>query len=305
MITGLESDYYCAHNPIPVEVTNPSEYLLMQIKIGGVNMIENPPAFYPLAGTFKIDISAWVRQFMAAFGETETYTDIPTVYANDYVRSMEIVFIDSSAGTESVTRKFVHCALDQYRLSSLEDDCCVKIWEGYPFSSPIGGWDDRIVLIPDEEPEIDICGCVEYDDSGCPGVYLKWLNARGYYSYWLFPNWYERNREGDEIFRTPRNVFNPDRTSNEDTVGFDVTETIRIVDRVSKRYENQLKSLVGSPEVYLLRPTWKPGTDDTAEPNDWIKIIQEKPKFNTNAKNNSMEFEMEFNLPKVYTQKLI
>lgn len=303
-ITGLESDYYCAHNPLPIEVTNPADFLYMQIRIGGSPMLATPPTFYPLAGVFKVDISAWVRQFMDMFGEQESYTDIPTVYANDYVRSMEIAFIDPEGAEESVTRKFVHCALDSYSLSQFEDDCCVKIWKCYPFSSPIGGWDDRVLVIPDEEPDIDICGCVDFDESCCRGVYLKWLNAKGYYSYWLFPNFKEITREGEEILRVPRNVFNPDRTSNEDTVGFDTTEAIKVFDKIPAPFWDQLKTLVGSPEVYLLRPTWEIGSD-LVEPSDWIKIIQEKPKFERNTKYNSAEFEMEFSLPRVYTQKLI
>lgn len=298
MITGLESDFYCCHNPIPIEVQSSADTIALQINIGGIPMIDNPPVFYPIAGVFKIDISTWVRQFMAPFRETKTYTDMAVVYPNDYVAAMEIVI----SGESPVTRRFVHCALDSYVLSNLDEDCCVKIWKCYPFSSPLIGWESRVLMIPDEEPEINICGCVDFDESCCQGVYLKWLNARGYYSYWLFPNTDEVEREGDEILRTDRNIFDRDRTSNEDTVGFDVTEKITVRDKIPKPYWSVLKTLTGSPEVYMLNPTWELGSDECT-PSDWIKIIQDKPTFSRLYKNNSAEFEMTFDLPKVFSQK--
>lgn len=301
-IIGLESDYYCAHNPIPVEVTGATDYLYLQIRIGGNDMLTDPPIFYPIGNTFKVDLSAWVRQFMAAFADDKTYTDTPTVYANDYVRTMEVVFI-SPQGEQTATRKFVHCALDSYSLSPYDDDCCIKVWKCYPFSAPVGGWDDRVMLVVDEEPELDVCGCVDYDATCCRGVYLKWLNAKGYYSYWLFPNFKTIAREGEEILRTPRNVFSTDRTSNEETAGFDVTETIEIRDRIPSPYWDQLKTLVGSPEVYMLRPTYELGAD--VAPSDWIRIIQDAPEFERNSKNNTADFEMTLSLPRVYTQKRI
>ncbi|WP_257657708.1 hypothetical protein [Parapedobacter lycopersici] len=304
MIAGLEGDYYCAHNPIPVEVTNPSPFLFLQIRVGGIDLIESPPVFYPIGGIYKIDLSAWVRQFLTPFGEQHTYTDVATIYAQEYVKTMEVAFVDGSGEEEAATRKFVHCALNSYSLSTYDDDCCIKIWKCYPFSAPIGGWDDRVLVIPDEDPDLDICGCVDFDESCCKGVYLKWLNAKGYYSYWLFPNFATIAREGEEIFRTPRNVFDPNRTSNEDTVGFDTKETIEVRDKIPAPYWDQLKTLVGSPEVYMLSPLWEVGSDE-AKPEDWIKIIQDNPKFERNTKNNCAEFTMEFNMPIVFTQKSI
>lgn len=241
---------------------------------------------------------------MARFREEHTYSDTPEIVSNIYVKSLTIEF-DVGGNTFTETRRFVHCALPEYVLSVFEEDCCLKIWKCYPFSAPAGGWDNRVLLIPntDIEPDISICGCVDYDLSCCKGVYIKWLNNKGYYSYWLFPNFKTIERDGDEIFRVPRSVFDKDRTSNEETGGFDVSEKISIGDKIPEPYWDQLKTLVGSPEVYMLSPLWELGSAE-CKPEDWIRIIQDSPKFERNTKNNVADFEMAFDLPKVYSQKL-
>lgn len=305
-IIGLGSDYYCAHNPLPVEVTGmPTNSMTMQVRIGGVNQIAIPPVFYSIGGVFKVDLSGWVRQFMVPMAETKTYTTTPVIGSNTNIRQMEVVFT-SSGINQTITRRFVHCALDSYHLSDFEDDCCVRIWKGYPFSAPVAGWNQKVMFIPntDIEPDVDICGCVHYDRSMCEGTYIKWLNAKGYYSYWLFPPALSITRDGDELFKMPRNIFNPDRSSNEDTAGFKTEEYVKVFDKIPRIYWDQLKTIVGSPEVYMLSPTWKPGRT-SAQPSDWIKIIQDSPTFERNRRNRTADFEMTFELPKVFTQKRI
>lgn len=305
-VIGLSSDYYCAHNPLPVQVTGmPTSSMSMQISIGGVNQIEQPPVFYSIGGVFKVDLSGWVRQFLVTMAETKSYTSSPVISANNYITQMKIDFV--SAGiTQTITRRFVHCALESYSLSDFEDNCCVRIWKGYPFSAPVAGWNQKVMFIPNSniEPEVDICGCVHFDRSMCEGTYIKWLNSKGYYSYWLFPLAIKVTRNGDELFKTPRSIFNPDRSSNEDTAGFVSEEIVVVRDKVNKIYWEQLTSLVGSPEIYLLRPTWKAG-QSVAAPSDWIKIIQENPTFPRDYRHNTADFEMTFELPKLFTQKRI
>lgn len=322
-ITGLNSDYYCCHNPIPVQVdvVIPEEVSRLQLSFapGGSESELYRPIFYNFervggSNIFRADISAWIRQFMANFEEQHTYTTTPTTVDQDYVTSIGVIFrtLDNAGDVveeSSVTKKFVNCALDSYNLNDTDEEfCCVKVWQCYPFSSPFDGWDSRVLLIPTDGGNICgtipfICEKYDYDASCCRGAYLKWLNDKGYYSYWLFPDFKTIVREGKEIDRMPRSVFDPSRTSNEDTLGFDTTETVEVRDKIPKPYWDTLKTLVGSPEVYILRPSWDPGVDDTASPADWIKIIQAKPKFESETRFSTAEFKIEFDLPKVYTQK--
>lgn len=322
-ITGLDSDYYCVHNPLPVTVTAAVPESISRLRLSFAPDGVDSGLYYPIIynidrvgsdNVFRVDIGAWVRQFLSNFEEQHTYTTTPTTYQQDNVRSIDVIFetLDSDGDTietETVTRKFVNCALDSYSLADDDDPfCCVKVWQCYPFSSPFDGWDSRVMLIPMDGGNICsvipfICEKLDYDNSCCRGAYIKWLNDKGYYSYWLFPDFKTIVREAKEVDRKPRSVFDPSRTSNEDTLGFDATETVEVRDRIVKPYWDTIKTLIGSPEVYLLRPSWEPGTDTEAKPEDWIKVIQAKPKFERDTRNNTAEFEIEFDLPKVYTQR--
>lgn len=328
IIEGLDSDYYCVHNPIPVKVkvistTLEAHPLLVSFGVGDMTTVEYKytARYYNIErvgneNIFYIDMSQWLRQLMVNFEETQIYTTTPTSHPFDYTKQMTIKFEALDEGSSggvfeetTTTRHFVHCALTSYNLP--EDDeplCCIKVWRYYPFSSPFQGYNDRMMLIPTGEvcnQILGICEKVDYTANPCKGAYLKWLNDKGHYSYWLFPQVQVFEREGREIDRKPRSPFSQYLSSNEDTFGFDVTETVEVRDIIYKQYWATLKSLIGSPEIYMLKTSWQTGNETEAKPNDWIKIIQDKPKFERNQRNNTAEFEMTFELPKVYTQKLI
>lgn len=304
MITGLEQDNYCAHNPIPVVVSDDEEIILptiieMQISVGGVDQLATPPVFYAIGGIFKINLSAWVKQLLPRFEDLIEYTEDVVVHPNPY--SVEATIKFSGEGyTEEITRSFLHCVNNEFGWFT---PSCIKMWRCYPFST-LDSELNRVAVIPmgDEAPEIDACETIDYDPSCCPGVYLKWLNENGYYYYWLFPQVDEHARESEELFKVPRNIFDPIVSSNEDTVGFEATDTRTLRDKIHYNFWPMFYSLASSPEVYILNPKWGGGT---VTPNDWIKVIQSKPEFATNSKNTIADFEMDFQYPKVYTQTLI
>lgn len=317
MITGLEDDYFCVHNPIPVNVTVPADAnqtLKLNLYIGGVAQLQRDAVFYTITrnganNVYYVNLSEWVRQLMVNFEEIYTYTSSPVEHPNTYVKNIEVRFTNDVGYTESITKSFVHCAVNDFESrEGCCDTCCVKVWKCYPFSSPVGGWMKRVLLIPSNDDfldyNLDICENVDYETSCCKGVYIKWLNENGYYSYWLFPPFKTIERDGNEIMRKPRNIFAASQTSNEDTVGFDTKETVEIRDKIPKQYWNMLKSLIGSPEVYMLHPNWEIGSDEVL-PSDWIKIIQNKPKFEAESRWGTAEFDMKFDMPLVYTQKRI
>lgn len=208
----------------------------------------------------------------------------------------------------TVTKKFANCAIDNNLQES--DTCidkCAKVWRYYPFSALIG-LDARMMSISTSEdcPAVfGTCEGIDYDPYPCKGFYLKWLNDRGFYNYWMFPPLEEYNSEGEEIDLIPRNPFSQFKSSNRDTLGMEVEETVTIRDRIPKEYWDTLATLIGSPEVYMLRPNWEPGVDLTATPNDWIKMTLDDPEFTRNRRNNYAEFEVTLVYPFTYTQKRI
>lgn len=301
MIYGLEDNNYCVHTPIPVEVTtaSPSDWLELQLINSSVPLLDQPPRLYKgLDDRYKIDLSRWIRQFMPSMVETISYTSTPSGWNNSYEKDFEVVFTDSNTQVQTAIRIFVHCSLYSGKLEDNTDP--IKMWKCYPFSF---AFTDGVVFFvntlntPADTPDdVD----VEYDTSCCGGTYLRWLNEYGHHNYWLFRNTRTIETSGEEYFRIPRNIFNPDKTSNEDTAGFDMSKTMSLKAIVDRKYFHLFESLVGSPEVYMLRPDYVLGSN--VAPSDWIKIIQDDVTFERDELKGSAEIEFDFSLPKPYTQ---
>lgn len=305
-VTGLENNNYCAHSPIPVQLVSDTGegnvVFYIQLLIGGVGMLDIPGKLYSFGNTARLDLSPWIKLAMERFEEIRTYTTNLQTVADTYKKNIMVQFTgeDSLGDIEQIdiNRTFLHCALKEGRI--IEDGITnVRVWKGFPISWVEGS--NRLLVVPNGSTAPAIPKQIEYIQDNCQGTYVKWLNEYGYYSYWLFPYSRLYQTSGDEYYRTPRSIFDTNKTSNEDTVGFEATEKITLKDLIPKKYYPQFRSLVFSPEVYMLDPQYNFNT--VIQPGKWIKIIQSDPEFEREVlSRNSAEFEIEFDLPKPYTQ---
>lgn len=307
MVVGLELNNFCVHTPIPVEIQESWETPhTMELRILDPDTLEDlikPPKLYGDANTetYYIDLAPWVRLCMAKLQNTNRYLTSPQSVPDDYTRRLTIEFRTANQNFERVGKDFVHCALAEgYRLYEQPFDN-LKVWKCYPFSWLEDG--ERQIIIPNTDTAPTIPRAfVEYDTGCCDGTFVKWLNEYGSYNYWLFPtNHRGLEREAEEIYRMPRNIFDPDKTSNVDTAGFVPTEILTVRDIVLKRYWPLMKSLVASPEVYILKNDWTIGTN--VAPEDWVQVIQSDASFERSEFGRSAtELEIDFEVPKIYTQ---
>lgn len=307
MIIGLDQDNYCVHTPIPVQITGTwttPNNMRLEIYPAGVptNLIKSPSLYAsPTDNSFYIDVAPWVRMCMAKLQNTNSYTTALQSIEDPYATDFRIDFNDSVTDVQTAEKTFVHCALSEGYRSTENPFTNIRVWKCYPFSWLEDG--ERQIIIPNTDTPPSVSGTtVEYDITCCDGTYIKWLNEYGFYNYWLFPtNYRGLEREADEIYRIPRNIFDPNKTSNVDTAGFSPTEKLTVRDIIYKRFWPLMKSLVSSPEVYVLKNSWDIGSN--VAPEDWIQIIQSDGSFERSEfGRSSAEFEMEFDLPKIYTQ---
>lgn len=312
-IAGLGADNYCAHTPIPISVT-PIDIIqwfdpVMRMQVTSDAELLNPmPVFYQTNGFFLLDLAPWVRMGMKALRDNVTYSTT-LITAPDLYRSLMTIRVEFKERTgtiwtnpEIITKTFVHCALDSWRL--IDEVQNIKVWKGYPVS-----WttpEDRRQIIPttNTPPAIPNAN-IEYIQDGCNGTYIKWLNKYGEFSYWLFPHSRELENEATEYYRTPRDIFdnayNGRGTSNEDTVGFEAKANVTVRDIILSKYWDVIESIVDSPEVYMLRTDYVPGTGPIPV-TDWIKIIQNGFTFNrVELSRSATEVAITFDLPKPYS----
>ena len=135
------------------------------------------------------------------------------------------------------------------------------------------------------------------------GVYVKWYNNYGGYSYWKFSKFFTQNinvRSLGELNTDFDNLENTYGTSAE--IGFNANDRLTVsTDLLSVEEQSLLQSLFTSPKVYLF--TGLPYS--RASVNDWVEVKKLTNSFPLrNIKSQPVSFSMQFELPDYYTQRL-
>ena len=144
---------------------------------------------------------------------------------------------------------------------------------------------------------------LEVDNEGCEGIYLKWLNKYGGYTYWLFNKQYEIQRstkDVGELFNDYNDLA--DTISPYTQIGKESQDEIKIAtDAVTKQQNNLLSGLLRSPKVLMFTGT----RYSKANFNDWIEVNLKPGRTRIKeAKIDLINYELTIELPKDYTQKL-
>lgn len=137
----------------------------------------------------------------------------------------------------------------------------------------------------------------------CSGVYVKWYNQYGGYSYWLFPNYAQRTQ-------TMRNIgeINTDFENLEDIynqvsqIGLTAGQKLVVSsDKLNEEEFNLLSGILTSPKVMLF--TGEPFSQ--SEVNDWMEVrIANTTQRTRNFKGQALEINLDLELPDLYTQTL-
>lgn len=150
-------------------------------------------------------------------------------------------------------------------------------------------WQDKFIYIDTQ----DTCG----------GVYLKWFNQYGGYSYWLFPNFPQRNQSQKAIGEISTDTEDLADTFSQNTIiGMSAGERLTVnSDKLTEEEFNLLRGVLISPKVYLF--TGEPFSQ--ADSNDWMEVKVMTPSQRTrNAKGQALDITIDIELPDFYTQTL-
>ena len=138
------------------------------------------------------------------------------------------------------------------------------------------------------------------------GVYVKWMNRQGAWSYWLF-NKNSRNIINSKTRGTAlHNAGLLSYSADEFNLGFDVDEKIQLATQNIERWElDHILDLASSPCIYMyMKPkgtlAYQNGNSDV-----WLKITDVSNfKYVIKKETNKFSIGFELNLPKIYTQTL-
>ena len=139
--------------------------------------------------------------------------------------------------------------------------------------------------------------------AACPGIYLKWLNAQGGYSYWLFENTYAVDRSAKSIGELDRDFENLENSFARTTqMGREVQDTLKIVaELLTDAQRNIVQNLLESPKVYLF--TGAPYS--RSDYHSWIEVsVKTTSARIRNPREALTNFAFDIELPVRYTQTL-
>ena len=132
------------------------------------------------------------------------------------------------------------------------------------------------------------------------GVYLKWFNDDGGYSYFLFDNFYRSTIQNSHVGYVGRNEFLNvgDGIKNQiRSLGKNATESLTLKARVDRNEVKLLRSLYSSPSVQMWSST-EPYIDA-----DWIDVTISNA-MNVSTKKSVSEIVAQIELPQLITSKL-
>jgi len=137
----------------------------------------------------------------------------------------------------------------------------------------------------------------------CSGVYLKWYNNYGGYSYWLFPNYAQRTQTMRSIGEINTDFENIEDTFSQ-TSQIGTTGGQRLVvnsDKLTEDEFNLLSTILTSPKVMMF--TGEPFSQ--AEANDWMEVrIANTNQRTRNFKGQALEINIDLELPDLYTMTI-
>jgi len=135
------------------------------------------------------------------------------------------------------------------------------------------------------------------------GVYLKWLNAMGGYSYWLFEDTYSIDRSTKQLGELDRDNANPEHTFARTTqVGKESQDTLKIVAELLTEDERSIvEGLLDSPKIYLF--TGKPFAQN--DYRNWVEVsLKTTSSRLKNPRQPLTNFTFDIELPVRYAQTL-
>lgn len=174
----------------------------------------------------------------------------------------------------------------------------IVAFNGYPHSVSIlraTGIERIVTYHPTKKPVPDMTYLDEFIDPPCPGIYLKWLNKKSGYDYWLFNPQYETlitTRARGRILSSDTNrAFAKSATHN---IGTEATVKMRLTTTVKKDMRTILEYVLISPEVYMFNPQSVLGEVSCAE---FVKVFVEPGTYvleKGRANGVKLRFQMEF-----------
>lgn len=310
-VRGFDSEIYFINNPIWVEIETDGVKL-------GVDVIHNGKTFNLLFDVYNnivvFDASIIAKTLMPMPRFDNIYFS-QTLDLN-FIKNVQFVFTkydNQNNGTQIAQQAhaFIRGGLivgnnipvtDGAELIEAET---VPIWAGYPtlFAEVVGTEIEWQSLPPEGLRDVRRV-------RSCNGIYLAWLNSKGGYSFWLFEAWdINQKSSKSDLLDAYQPTFN---YQGFHTTGNSTEYSINVKSIIPKKYFNQIRSLVNSPDVWVLSLEdildFYGNLSSNYPPINgmvWKRIMNNGNSFSWSSEENQKEVTLSFDIVKSENRQIV
>jgi len=284
-IEGLSNNYYLFKNDINIIVNGfASDVKYLDLLFTNLNTTKTSILrLYPINNIFKLNISDAVKNTFDAPSFVDFNNNLNTVKID-----FKLKLQNESEVNQSITKYFIRGG----NFQGIYTDCTTQkqnyLNDGdivnFLISKKIPTWGNEGGSYTKIDGDVFIgentLANVENFEIPCKGIKLIFLNQYGTYS-----NWYFNNYQIETTTKTT-NFLNKFDTNFNGNIGRDLgvkaTSTITVKDSVPIRYNEIIRHLINSPDVYAL------------ENGFMRKLIQNNSKWVFNSRENTTNYSLKF-----------
>ena len=294
-IQGLGLNRYLINNPIWVDIVDAPETIYLTFPTIGENTtpLISPYVIKTFNGSASFDLSEIVKSMMNEPTHPETLISgdiLPTNSSTMTLRFQGVEDPDEVILTKTFIRggdATMGSNLTLLANAVLKESEKIPVWEGLQSAKYYLNENNRIVYTNIlTNAEIDRQSVVS-----CNPLFLRFLNTRGGYSFWLFEEWQvsEKSNKTERI----------QRRGNPLDLGMEMGYELESTTRVNREYNATLSALVKSPEIYVHRIDRilnKRSSTEVGRFSDWTRIYNAGNSIRWNSFEEMNEYSFKFDL---------
>lgn len=300
IINGLNSNGYYVNNPIYIEVIDLNNSKFIDVTITNITTSAVYKLYPDMNGKVLVDLSSMIRVMMPlpVANNTEYLQPTPTnTFSNITIRIVE-TRNDNTITEQSFSKMVIRGGLNGNKNNVLIKQGTLTltdkmpVWKNKPCALYICNSDYSITKRPinTSSSYVDTATGIQIEQQTTRyvnGVYLKFLNSLGGYSYWLFESSSVKRKTDNIGYYVTPNLSGEVVTDMGQTVNdeYNVTSVVKV------EYINIIKNLITSHEVYQFN-------DDD---NSWERIILDGNSITTNPVKKVYDVNVSYKSHTTYT----